>query len=88
MSDWQHSDRDCPKCNNQMATQDCASCFGEGFFDDEDDDWGDDTCFDCKGRGFEEWCRECGWDAIHRCFLDHKYEKEWLKKQAQENQTK
>lgn len=84
MDDWEYSDSDCPKCEQQMAIRRCDSCGGEGYVeDDEDEEWGDSgRCDNCNGKGFEEWCRECGWDSNFKCFLNPEYERAYNEKQA------
>lgn len=80
MSDWEYSDVGCPKCCNDLAWRRCHSCGGEGSYEDDDgvNDLGFEACEDCKGTGHEEWCRACGWDNVFKCFLQPKYEAEWL----------
>jgi hypothetical protein len=62
------------------------SCGGQGWIDDDDDDGWDECsdthCDDCNGKGFEEWCRECGWDNVYKQFLSPEYERQFLEKQA------
>lgn len=75
--DWEYSESDCPKCYNQMACRSCNECGGEGWVeDDEDDEWADSgQCDNCQGLGFEEWCRECGWDETFGRFMSPQYER-------------
>lgn len=83
MDDWEYSDNGCPKCFSDLALRRCHSCGGEGWYEDDDGINGspNERCEDYKGKGFEEWCRECGWDNVFKCFLQPKYEAEWLAKQ-------
>jgi DnaJ-class molecular chaperone len=83
--DWDYSDTACPKCQSDMATRRCGDCGGEGYVEDEDDweGWHDDErCDMCNGKGFEEWCRECGWDATYKRFLNPEYERAWKEKHS------
>ena len=83
--DWEYGENNCPKCHNEMAWRTCSSlgCEG-GEVEDHDgvNDWGPSRCDNCNGKGFEEWCRECGWDNTYKRFLSPQYEAEWLAKQA------
>jgi predicted RNA-binding Zn-ribbon protein involved in translation (DUF1610 family) len=82
MCDWEYSDRDCPKCGNQLASRRCNQCEdGRVEYDDDEGRTAYDRCATCNGTGHEEWCRECGWDVTEGCFLSPKYEAEWLAKQ-------
>lgn len=83
--DWEYSERDCPKCQSQLATRLCAVCGGEGYFDEEEDtdvSLGDEPCDHCSGDGHETWCRECGWDMNFKCFLSPEYERAYNEKRA------
>lgn len=89
MDDWEYSDDDCPKCGSQLAYRRCAPCEGEGCVigDDEEDGWEvNERCDMCDGKGYEEWCRACGWDMNFKCFLSPEYERAYQEKQA--NATK
>lgn len=80
--DWEYSEQDCPKCRSEMATRTCDSCGGEGFVEDDEDDWRtEERCDNCNGMGHETWCRECGWDANFKCFMNPEYERIWKEKQ-------
>jgi len=63
-----------------------CSCFGcdDGEYLDEDGINGDEwmQCDECCGLGYEEWCRECGWDNVFKCFLSPKYKAAYEAKQA------
>lgn len=82
--DWEYSENDCPKCQQQMAFRRCNQCGGDGFIDgDEDDEWAySGSCLNCHGNGFEEWCRECGWDATFKRFMSPSYERAFQEKQS------
>ncbi len=82
--DWEYSDESCPKCQSDLATRRCGDCGGEGVIEDDDDweGWGADHCDNCNGEGYEEWCRECGWDMNFKCFLSPEYERAYLEKQT------
>lgn len=86
MSDyWEYSDSDCPKCGSQMASRRCGAIgCDDGVYEDDDGINGRslERCDECKGTGWEEWCRECGWDNVFKCFLSPKYEAEWKAKQG------
>lgn len=81
--DWEYSETECPKCQSQMAFRGCNGCGGEGWLDDdEDDEWGSSgSCDNCAGKGFEEWCRDCGWDNTYRRFMGPQYERAFQEKQ-------
>lgn len=84
MSDWEYSDDECPKCGATLAYRPCNPCDRNGYWVDEDSDpdWPDSgRCDVCNGKGYEEWCRECGWDVTYGQFLSPQYEAEWLAKQ-------
>ena len=84
MSDWDYSSDECPKCYSTLAVRDC-DCDG-GVWEDTDCNGTEYFhCDDCRGLGYHEWCRECGWDNVFNCFLSPQYEKEWLEKQSLEN---
>lgn len=85
MSDWEFSEESCPKCGEQMAWRRCNEI---GCGDDlEDDGFPAGICDNCNGEGYDEWCRECGWDNVTYRFLAPQYEKEWLEKQAASVET-
>jgi len=83
MSDWEYGENSCPKCHSEMAWRHCDQCEG-GYVEDDDGINGCslERCDNCNGKGFEEWCRECGWDDVYKCFLSPEYEREYLEKQA------
>ena len=82
MIDWEYSDDGCPKCHNQLAWQRCTDCGGDGYVEEDDDDiLNDAKCDACNGKGYQEWCRECGWDETYQCFLSPQYKSDWLAKQ-------
>jgi predicted RNA-binding Zn-ribbon protein involved in translation (DUF1610 family) len=83
MCDWEYSESSCPKCSNQMAWRCCGLC-EDGYWEDDDGVNGHafERCDNCNGKGLEEWCQECGWDNVFKCFLSPRYEAEWLAKQA------
>lgn len=73
--DWEFSEDDCPKCQKQLTQRQCMSCGGDGYTEDEDDDFGgEEHCDNCDGEGWEIWCRSCGWDVNFNCFLNKKSE--------------
>jgi hypothetical protein len=84
MSDWEYSDDDCPKCNAQLAFRRCNELGCEdGYWEDFDPEGPvPGRCDTCNGKGYEEWCRECGWDMNYKCFLSPKHEAEWKAKQG------
>lgn len=85
MCDWEYTEKSCPKCSNPLARQDCPALgCEEGYYVDEDGINGDtlERCNDCNGRGYQVWCRACGWDDAEKCFLSPQYEAEWLAKQS------
>jgi predicted RNA-binding Zn-ribbon protein involved in translation (DUF1610 family) len=85
-SDYEESDRDCPKCGAQLATRRCDEIGCDGGRIDEGFTWGvEERCDRCNGRGHLEWCRECGWDMNYSQFLSPQYEAEWLAKQEAGN---
>lgn len=84
MSDWEYSDSDCPKCGETLATRRCDALYCEGgtIEDDSDPEWPEtERCDECRGNGYLEWCRKCGWDVIESQFLNPQCEAEWLAKQ-------
>lgn len=73
-------DESCPKCGAELASRRCESLGCEdGIYEDDDGVNGAEyyRCDDCNGMGFQEWCRECGWDNVFKQFLQPKYEQEW-----------
>lgn len=84
-ADWEYSDDNCPKCESEMVCRTCYMCGGEGALDDDDEEWGGaELCDNCSGQGYEEWCRECGWDETFNCFLSSEYERAHKAGQQQE----
>lgn len=66
------SEEPCPNCGENMNWQRCTELYCEdGLIDlyeaESDPLWyspGDtEVCWECKGRGFTEWCPHCGYDA-------------------------
>jgi hypothetical protein len=64
----------CPKCGATAYRRDCSYCDEDGF---SGHDCGEDTCCCfapednvrcdvCRGRGYHEWCRKCGWDLLEQ----------------------
>lgn len=85
MSDWEFSDKDCPKCGEQLAERRCDNLGCDNGQVDEDDDYRtSETCTECNGTGWQEWCRSCGFDVTNNQFLQPKYEAEWRAKQSDE----
>ena len=83
MSDWEYSDESCPKCGEQLAWMACSDGCDDGVWEETDCNGTEyNRCDNCWGRGYQEWCRGCGWDNAEQMFLAPKYEKEWLEKQA------
>ena len=90
MDDWEYSDYDCPKCGELMAYRPCSALFcDDGYCDDSEGDplnfsEGESysTCGECRGTGYEEWCRSCGWDNVFKRFLSLKDKAEWEAKQV------
>jgi hypothetical protein len=84
MIDCDIEDEGCPKCGETLAYRRCEAIGCEdGMYEDDDGVNGVEyySCDDCLGLGYQEWCRECGWDNVFKCFLQPKYEQEWLEKQ-------
>lgn len=79
MSDWEYSDKSCPKCGSDLATARCPAIYcDDGTIEDPDDEWNEsETCDECNGQGWLEWCRECGWDVTDGRFLSPKHEANW-----------
>jgi hypothetical protein len=86
-SDFEESNRDCPKCGETLAERSCDAIYcGGGTVEDPDDDWRKpEPCDECNGTGFQVWCRSCGWDVTDGRFLSPRCEAEWLAKQEAEN---
>jgi predicted RNA-binding Zn-ribbon protein involved in translation (DUF1610 family) len=85
--DWEYSDNSCPKCGASMAWRRCNQC-EDGYWEDDDGINGSELvrCDNCRGRGHEEWCRECGWDNVYKEFLSPEYERAFHEKQSSESQ--
>ncbi len=88
MSDWEYSDSECPKCSAQLACRRCNQC-EDGEIEHDDPMWPReaDRCDTCNGRGYEEWCRDCGWDCVYSQFLNPECEAKWLAKQEAKAQA-
>lgn len=85
MSDWEFSDESCPKCGEQLAWINCYDC-ESGVWEETDCNGTEyNPCDNCSGRGYHEWCRECGWDHAENMFLSPKYAREWMEKQEKKN---
>ena len=89
MSEFSKMYDECPKCDNELAVEDCheLDC-DDGSYEDDDGVNGVEylPCLECRGTGTISWCRECGWDARHKCFLSPKYEREYLAKNTAEKE--
>lgn len=84
--DWEYSDNSCPKCSSDLAYRTCYTCGGDGYVEDDEDEWySEERCDTCNGMGHEEWCRECGWDMNFNCFMSSEYERVYNEKCRQES---
>jgi hypothetical protein len=85
--DWEYSEDECPKCGSQLASRRCdeLGCENGEIEDDDGLGWVDiDKCDACNGKGYQEWCRTCGWDMTYGQFLSPQHEAEWLAKQREQ----
>lgn len=90
MSEFSEMYDECPKCDNELSVERChAIDCDDGYYEDEDGVNGTEQvrCDECCGTGFSRWCRECGWDAVHKQFLSPKYEQEYLANHPAEKGT-
>ena len=76
------TDDPCPKCGELMYTQPCGHGCEDGYYHDcgEDccccaDPYPNVPCSECRGTGNHVWCRNCGWDAVGKEFLNGKDER-------------
>src|SRR5262245_43750299 len=73
----------CPKCGADTRSRECRSC--DDGFSDSDHDCGEDCCncldpepgrcSECGGKGWFNWCPECGWDLIEKCYINGRDER-------------
>lgn len=68
----------CPKCGTDLWSAPCTSIdCDDGFYHDcgEDccccaDPYPNRRCEECLGTGYHVWCHNCGWDVVHKVFLN------------------
>ncbi len=64
--DWEETGEFCPQCGGSFRVRSCEICSGEGEIDLYEEDainfspGETEYCEDCHGRGFDEWCPNCG----------------------------
>lgn len=82
------SDTPCPKCRHGYThRRDCTALdCDEGYYHDcgEDccccaDPVPNRKCDECRGRGWHNWCPNCGWDLLEKRYINGRDERKAAK---------